>query len=827
MINCDNYLAGQYCAKSCNKCLKPHHMRQAAKTTTKAVKTTRKTTTRRTTTRKPKRKVTMITQASQTTTKATGMMTQAECKDDPSYATICKDPSLDCSNILVTTVCRKSCYVCSGQKSAGMVTPITTFVTTTMRTLMTRAKTKCTLHDISYLQCDHECKVRDGQAYCACWSGFETDGSKCTKSETTEKCIADPTSECKVTNRSLQKLHVEIYNPAVPSRKCFGTLVSSIVVVGIMDCVNRLGSSSLSVGIIRSEYPDVVVTTQRAEVARVQFSANLALIKILDSLETESEPCYSSAFKPSNETKCFSVGFGSARDAYFTKVAQIQLNFDGSRDCGPRSGEMCAKSNENRLTDLDLGSIVACQFCSTCTLYQYGIVVKFGENDITVRSFNAVNNQLSLPIKSHGAKCTSTSTTTTSNILTTVSAVPSSQTTTQNMQMTTSLSTTKSVASTSSQRAEVTQCCFLTKIASNSQQMQFIQIDKTHNNHPVYYDSEKSVYLWYAEYKTTYIWIVTPTVSDRKNAVFIGNSAESCPDGVTDWLTWRNKWVAHETSFECLLEANPDNGNWLEWSPWSPCSFKKCDGTETRSRVRLCSGEDCPGSSSQQEVCSTEDCEKLKTACCRQIETTFEVNGNIAFFEFDRILDNKIVYREKNYHDMFLYNVGDHWEIGKGLLQKSVFHKSQTFHADCPTRTGLQWLSTNDTLVEGRVICSSTSQGWTEWSSCLELCQKGSAEATRKRTCSEVKLKDNDFASCQNPLVQQRPCDCQNFAKLIEMDQKCCTTFDIKYKDSVFNGVFYKYLENEKVYYRSKNDFYLFWSEENFAWVVTQKGNFF
>ena len=177
-------------------------------------------------------------------------------------------------------------------------------------------------------------------------------------------------------------------------------------------------------------------------------------------------------------------------------------------------------------------------------------------------------------------------------------------------------------------------CCFIAKVTSSTKDAQFTRSDKIVNGAPVYFDSQLKLYMWYAEYKETNIWIITPTVGLRKNAVFIGNSDSMCPDGVTDWLVWKQqKWVAHETTLECLLQTNPDNSQWLKWSAWAPCSFKKCDGTETRTRVRYCTGDECVGSSTDTETCPTADCEKLKGVCCEEIETDFTViNGRKAKF---------------------------------------------------------------------------------------------------------------------------------------------------------------------------------------------------
>ena len=817
MINCDNYLAGQYCAKSCNKCLKPHHMRQAAKATAKPTTTTRKTkTTRRTTTRKMKKTT--------TTKKPTTISLIAECKDDPSYATICRDPSLDCTNILVTTVCRKSCNVCEGQQRQVAFTT-TTAVPTTQRTLIPRTKVKCTSQDLSDLSCEHECQVESGKAVCVCWKGFTFKGSNCVEDKETDYCKTKPSNGCKLTVDSIQKLHIEIYNSAIPERACYGTPLSQTQIASPMSCINRLGTSDVTVRIIRSDSPDLIKTTHAAKVTRALFQSNLALITITGLMKRdEDDQCFNEN-EPNPETKCYAVGFGTSRNAVFSKPALIEVQFSGSKKCSDLSSEMCATNSQGRLSDLDDGSTVVCQFCSSCGLYRFGMIMNVSQDLATVRTLKSITDEFDITVSA--TECENQLTKQITTVMTTTTITTRRLTTTTRRSTTTS-KTTSTVKTRVSNFDSQEKCCFIAKISSTSKDTQFIRLDEHKNNSPVYHDSELNLYLWFAEYKDSFIWIVTPTVGVRKNAVFIGNSAASCPDGVNEWLVWRNqKWTGHVTTFECLLQTNPDQ-HWLKWSAWSPCSFKKCDGTETRTRVRYCTGKECAGDSEETEICPTTECEKLKNACCHEIESDFEVNGKRAKFHFDRILDDKIVYREKDYHDIFLYNVGDHWEIGKGLLQKTIYHKSQTFHAECPSRTGLQWLTHNDTIVDGGIKCSTVSKGWTQWSSCLEQCQSGKRETTRKRTCQEVKQNDNNYVKCGEDLVERQLCECDDFAKLIKMDQECCSTFELKFRQAAFNGIYYKYLDEEgKLHYRNKNDYYLFWSEEYFSWVVTPNGNLF
>ena len=50
------------------------------------------------------------------------------------------------------------------------------------------------------------------------------------------------------------------------------------------------------------------------------------------------------------------------------------------------------------------------------------------------------------------------------------------------------------------------------------------------------------------------------------------------------------------------------------------------------------------------------------------------------------------------------------------------------------------------------------------------------------------------------------------------------SAFDFVYGDSDFNGVFYRYaIEGEKAYYKSKNGYFISWSQELFSWRVTFK----
>ena len=60
-------------------------------------------------------------------------------------------------------------------------------------------------------------------------------------------------------------------------------------------------------------------------------------------------------------------------------------------------------------------------------------------------------------------------------------------------------------------------------------------------------------------------------------------------------------------------------GGWGSWSSFSPCSSTCGGGTRTRTRECKNSdgGAECPGESSQQETCNTEECPSSYPHSCK------------------------------------------------------------------------------------------------------------------------------------------------------------------------------------------------------------------
>ena len=64
------------------------------------------------------------------------------------------------------------------------------------------------------------------------------------------------------------------------------------------------------------------------------------------------------------------------------------------------------------------------------------------------------------------------------------------------------------------------------------------------------------------------------------------------------------------------IENYTKDSKWLEWTEWSPCSFKKCDGKEMRTRTRYCQNPtndgQCTGESFQKSACPVNECVQLR-----------------------------------------------------------------------------------------------------------------------------------------------------------------------------------------------------------------------
>merc|ERR1719356_1231345 len=207
-----------------------------------------------------------------------------------------------------------------------------------------------------------------------------------------------PTTGCKLTVDSIQKLHIEIYNSAIPERACYGTPLSHTQVASPMSCINRLGTSDVTVRIIRSDFPDLIKTTHAAKVTRALFQSNLALVTITGLMKRdEDDQCFNGS-EPNSETQCYAVGFGTSRNAVFSKPALIELNFSGSKKCSDLSSEMCATNNQGRLTDLDIGSTIVCKFCSNCGLYRFGLIVNINDDLATVRTIKSISDEFDITV---------------------------------------------------------------------------------------------------------------------------------------------------------------------------------------------------------------------------------------------------------------------------------------------------------------------------------------------------------------------------------------------------------------------------------------------
>jgi hypothetical protein len=219
--------------------------------------------------------------------------------------------------------------------------------------------------------------------------------------------------------------------------------------------------------------------------------------------------------------------------------------------------------------------------------------------------------------------------------------------------------------------------------------------------------------------------------------------------------------------------------------------------------------------------------------CCQKVNANLPIYNSTIDFTIDQILFGKPVFRHVNYHDIFLYQSKNDtdWIIGKGLLQNSIlyFGKSKSGLAqNCPTSQDIVWWRNGiEKPLTGhdKIFCSNRWTSWSEWSSCLTACQTGIEKSFRIRRCEEVENQSgNNIESCPEERSEEKPCECVNLEKVIREDQKCCSAFDLIYGDSDFNGIFYRYsVEGEKAYYKSKDGYFISWSQELFSWRVTFK----
>ena len=204
--------------------------------------------------------------------------------------------------------------------------------------------------------------------------------------------------------------------------------------------------------------------------------------------------------------------------------------------------------------------------------------------------------------------------------------------------------TTTTLAPTAKTSASA-DCCPMLELVFRQEKAMFLKQANTFNDNSVYLNIESGQFLWYSKYKSDWIWIVSPQVGSTNTAMYIGNQAVACPTDVHEkkWFYWANKKfnpgiitlkcatdskesfqmnAQTELSDEFIIHGNRQIENytkdskWLEWTEWSPCSFKKCDGKEMRTRTRYCQNPtddgQCIGESFQKSACPVNECVQLR-----------------------------------------------------------------------------------------------------------------------------------------------------------------------------------------------------------------------
>jgi hypothetical protein len=647
------------------------------------------------------------------------------CNDDPQHAQYCTDPKLDCSIQLIKSVCRRSCNQCPTHVTQNKSVQATTTkqITTTIKTTTPKPRTKCSLSEMNDLNCEQECIMVNSVAKCACWTGYITDKddvSKCNEidncpnSNCPNSCINygnathcyDPEvskqceqaslknnlqrtgcclqatrlndGECSITVETAQTMHVTISNKG---KECFGTKVGPRVILASFHCVNNLGATStspLEAKIIRtgSSAPTVTFTKHSAKTSKVFTQYGLALVTISQPIIQGAAACRAAEIKAPIGTGCVAVGYGTSRQASFAKIAQLNdLEIVESEKCRTDLMEeyLCIKSKSKRLSDLDIGSGIMCEICTSCSLYYTAIVISKLDSEYgAVLKFNTFNNDIDKftgrSNKPIGDSCFTNPLTTTTKPTTTTTAT----TTTLSTTSTTTIITTTAAPSSPTATAAISSqnCCPLVVLDSPELNINMIFMkqppSQQYNLHPVYYNHLNQKFVWYTKYQNSMIWIISDQVGSKSDAIVIGNSPDHCPEYVPKkkWLGWSaDKWMPNLVNFKCSGEQQPERTGpqWQEWMPWSFCSFKNCDGKEKKTRVRYCqtqnNEESCIGTPTERVACSVQECKNARNICCKKLTTNLTIKNETAEFHFDQVLYGNPVYRHIHYHDIFMYKV--------------------------------------------------------------------------------------------------------------------------------------------------------------------------
>ena len=221
----------------------------------------------------------------------------------------------------------------------------------------------------------------------------------------------------------------------------------------------------------------------------------------------------------------------------------------------------------------------------------------------------------------------------------------------------------------------------------------------------IFHDEKSDIYLWLHTHADKWFWYISPEVGSTYGGSYVAGieSPQVCPNNTQNWLMWKmqlligGKWVSEGTLATCKLDPA-----WSIWTSWSNCMHRDCSQPEKRRRFRTCENDptlSCPGEGFEESLCG-EDCKEVRALCCESVDLKSEDKYLTGRFELEFFMLGKPVYRHVESIDVFLYNNGTNWNIGKGLLSGLIYMTSTDADSFCPSEVD-SWSSGSELSCSG------------------------------------------------------------------------------------------------------------------------------